>query len=153
MQNKKKPTEGIELVPFCFLTPHFLTLPMRLKSVAPVFVGVVVFIEPEAVVTGKEGIAKTKGWAGNGGIGSGTRRWQRQSSVEDTSDVGVADLLFFGGPSPSKNECWLAMPTNPIIPSGRGRLFFLNRRLSFFVYGRRWWQRRKSREVGRGWEL
>lgn len=40
--------------------------------------------------------------------------------------MGVADLPFFVGPSPSKNEYWLAMPTKSIIPSGRGRAFFLD---------------------------
>ena len=56
-------SEGVELVPLRLLTPHFLTLPIRLISVTPPFVGVagMVIVDPEAVITGAEGIAKTEG--------------------------------------------------------------------------------------------
>ena len=56
-------SEGVELVPLRLLTPHFLTLLIRLKSVAPPFVGVagvVVVVDPEATLTGT-GVAKTEG--------------------------------------------------------------------------------------------
>ena len=54
----------MELVPLRLLTPHFLTLPIRLKRFAPPFVGVagvVVVIDPEAIVAGTGGVAKTEG--------------------------------------------------------------------------------------------
>lgn len=51
-------SEGVELVPLPFLTPHLLTLPIQLSSVTPplVVVAGIVVIEPKAVI---EDIAKT----------------------------------------------------------------------------------------------
>ena len=71
-------SEGVELVPLHLLTPHFLTLSIRLSSVAPPFIGVagMVVVDPKAIVTGTEDTAKTEGQVGNGGIGSRTR-WCR----------------------------------------------------------------------------
>ena len=53
-------SEGVELVPLRFFTPHLLTLPIRLSSVMPplVVVAGIVIVEPEAVT---EGIAETEG--------------------------------------------------------------------------------------------
>ena len=49
-------SEGVELVPFRFLTPHLLTLPIRLSSVVPPLVVVVDIgvVEPKAVTEGAE---------------------------------------------------------------------------------------------------
>jgi len=47
---------------------------------------------------------------------------------------------------PSRNEYRPAILTNSVLPSRRGRLFFLNRVLSFFVYRRR---RGQQSEAGR----
>jgi len=71
-------SEGVELVPFRLLTPHFLTLPIRLISIALPFVGAagMVIVAPEAVITGAEGIVKTEGWVGNGGVGLRIRTWR-----------------------------------------------------------------------------
>jgi len=43
--------------------PHILTLPIQLISVAPPFLGVagMVIVDPEAAITGTEGIVKTEG--------------------------------------------------------------------------------------------
>jgi len=53
-------SEGVELVPRCLLTIHFLTLQGRIKSAVPPFVGGVgiVVIEAEAIVASAEGIAE-----------------------------------------------------------------------------------------------
>jgi hypothetical protein len=53
-------SEGIEIVPLCFLTSHLLILPIRLSSVVPPLVAVagIVIVEPEVVI---EGIAETEG--------------------------------------------------------------------------------------------
>ena len=40
-------SEDVELVPFRLLTPHFLTLPIRLISVASPFVGVAGIVIPK----------------------------------------------------------------------------------------------------------
>ena len=63
LENKNDPpitSEGVELVPLRLLTPHLLTLPIRLRSVPPPFVGVTgtVVVEPEAAI---KGITETEG--------------------------------------------------------------------------------------------
>ena len=44
--------------------------------------------------------------------------------------LSIADLAFLAGPSLSKNEYRPATSTNSILPSQKGRLFFLNHVLS-----------------------
>lgn len=55
-------SECVELpvVPLHLLTPHLLSLPIRLKSIMPPFVGVpgIVIVKPKAIT---EGIAETEG--------------------------------------------------------------------------------------------
>lgn len=81
MRNLPITSDGVKLVPLRLLTPDFLTLPIQLKSVAPVFVGiagVAIVVEPDAVVTGTEGMAKTE-----------TEEWLMAVSVRGHSGGGT----------------------------------------------------------------
>ena len=70
---------------------------------------------------------------------------------EGTSE-GIADLELLTGPSPSENEYQLAISTNSILPSRRGRLFLLNCLFSCSLCLGGEGGNKARLDIGRGWE-